>query len=256
MNKQLIKFIKLCLVDGVISEKERGVIFRKSKELGVPEDECEIILEGMIEEHLNNRSISEPPNETLPYNSAQDEDKKILSILFKKSISKPLVIDTLTSLTDLRKEKEAELNRAIQDYEKLFERDREIYPVHESLNQEKQEIESKVLYLVGKSKILNDKIHFKTRKEEELEEKKLEFIENPEPLFEEAANIILENQVGTSSLLQKKLKIGYNRAGRLMDYLELAGIVGPFNGSEPRVVIPKSKERLNELMNRFYGLEN
>ena len=44
MNEQLIKFIELCLMDGVISEKEREVIFRKSKKLGVDEDECEIIL--------------------------------------------------------------------------------------------------------------------------------------------------------------------------------------------------------------------
>ncbi len=49
MNEQLIKFIELCLVDGVISDKEREVIFRKSKELGVPDDECEIILEGMVQ---------------------------------------------------------------------------------------------------------------------------------------------------------------------------------------------------------------
>ena len=48
MNEQLIKFIELCLVDGVITDKERKIIFRKSKELGVDEDECEIILEGMI----------------------------------------------------------------------------------------------------------------------------------------------------------------------------------------------------------------
>ena len=49
MNEQLIKFIELCLEDGVISEKEREVIFRKSTEIGVPHDECEIILEGMIQ---------------------------------------------------------------------------------------------------------------------------------------------------------------------------------------------------------------
>jgi len=48
MNEELIKFIELCLMDGVISDKEREVIFRKSKELGVPDDECEIILEGKI----------------------------------------------------------------------------------------------------------------------------------------------------------------------------------------------------------------
>ena len=50
MNEQLVKFIELCLVDGVISDKEREVIFRKSKKLGVDEDECEIILEGMIQQ--------------------------------------------------------------------------------------------------------------------------------------------------------------------------------------------------------------
>ena len=48
MNEQLIKFIELCLVDGVISDKEREVIFRKSDEFGVPRDECEIILEGLV----------------------------------------------------------------------------------------------------------------------------------------------------------------------------------------------------------------
>ena len=48
MNKELIKFIELCLADGVISDIERKVIFRKAKELGVPKDECEIILEGLV----------------------------------------------------------------------------------------------------------------------------------------------------------------------------------------------------------------
>ena len=58
MNKQLIKFIELCLVDGVISDKEREVIFRKSNELGVPKDECEIILEGMIAKFSNTKLVS------------------------------------------------------------------------------------------------------------------------------------------------------------------------------------------------------
>lgn len=58
MNEQLIKFIELCLVDGIITDKEREIIFRKSKELGVPNDECEIILEGMIGQ-LRNRMSSE-----------------------------------------------------------------------------------------------------------------------------------------------------------------------------------------------------
>lgn len=48
MNEKLVEFIELFLVDGLISDKEREVIFRKSKELGIPKDECEIIVEGMI----------------------------------------------------------------------------------------------------------------------------------------------------------------------------------------------------------------
>ena len=263
MNEQLIKFIELCIMDGVVTDKEREVIFRKSKELGVPEDECEIILEGIIQQHLNNNSVLESSNEMLHDNRTKDENNKTLSILFKKSISKPLVIDTLNSLTDLRKEKEVALKTTIQDYEKLFERDKEIYPIQESLSQEKQETETKVLHILEKRSILNDKVQANARiareleeKKRELEEKKREFLENSDPLFEEAANIILENQVGAASFLQRKLKIGYNRAGRILDYLEMAGIVGPFNGSKTREVIPKSKERLNELMNEFYGYEN
>jgi len=58
MNEQLIKFIELCLMDGIVTDKEREVIFRKSKELGVPEDECEIILEGMKYKYNKENSIS------------------------------------------------------------------------------------------------------------------------------------------------------------------------------------------------------
>ncbi len=58
-------------------------------------------------------------------------------------------------------------------------------------------------------------------------------------LFREAAEIIVNAQQGSASLLQRKLKLGYNRAGRLIDQLEAAGIVGPFEGSKARrVLIP------------------
>jgi len=57
-----------------------------------------------------------------------------------------------------------------------------------------------------------------------------------DPLFEEAARIIVQTQQGSTSLLQRKLKLGYNRAGRIIDQLEKAGIVGPFAGSKQREV--------------------
>lgn len=71
MNEKLTKFIELCLVDGVISDKEREVIFRKSKELGVPDDECEIILEGMIVQFSNTKSESKLVEE--PISSLDDK---------------------------------------------------------------------------------------------------------------------------------------------------------------------------------------
>ena len=57
-----------------------------------------------------------------------------------------------------------------------------------------------------------------------------------DPLFEEAAHIVVQTQQGSTSMLQRKLKLGYNRAGRIIDQLEKAGIVGPFAGSKQREV--------------------
>jgi len=56
-------------------------------------------------------------------------------------------------------------------------------------------------------------------------------------LFEEAARVLVQHQQGSTSLIQRKFSIGYNRAGRIMDQLEAAGIVGPFEGSKARQVL-------------------
>ena len=58
-----------------------------------------------------------------------------------------------------------------------------------------------------------------------------------DPLFEDAARLIVMNQEGSTSLIQRKFAIGYNRAGRLMDQLEKAGVVGEAHGSKPREVL-------------------
>jgi S-DNA-T family DNA segregation ATPase FtsK/SpoIIIE len=65
-----------------------------------------------------------------------------------------------------------------------------------------------------------------------------------DPLFEEAAKILVMHQQGSTSLLQRKLKLGYNRAGRLIDQLEAAGIVGHFEGSKAREVLIKDEYSL------------
>lgn len=70
-----------------------------------------------------------------------------------------------------------------------------------------------------------------------------------DPLFEEAARLIVIQQQGSTSLIQRKFAIGYNRAGRLMDQLEAAGIVGPFEGSKARQVLIQDEYSLEQLLN-------
>src|SRR5690606_16152511 len=68
-------------------------------------------------------------------------------------------------------------------------------------------------------------------------------------LFEDAARVIVNHQQGSTSLIQRKLKLGYNRAGRLIDQLEAAGVVGPFEGSKAREVLIKDEYSLEQLLN-------
>ena len=73
-------------------------------------------------------------------------------------------------------------------------------------------------------------------------------IEDRDPLFNDAAEIVVNAQQGSASLLQRKMKLGYNRAGRIIDQLEAAGIVGPFEGSKARAVLVKDLIELKELL--------
>ncbi len=81
--------------------------------------------------------------------------------------------------------------------------------------------------------------------EKELEGKDFD-LSDRDSLFEEAARLIVQNQVGSTSLLQRRMKLGYNRAGRLMDQLEAAGIVGPNQGSKARDVLIKTEVELQQ----------
>ena len=73
-------------------------------------------------------------------------------------------------------------------------------------------------------------------------------ISERDPLFKEAAEIIVSAQQGSASLLQRKMKLGYNRAGRIIDQLEAAGIVGPFEGSKARSVNVKDLIDLDDYL--------
>ncbi|WP_053404014.1 DNA translocase FtsK [Persicobacter sp. CCB-QB2] len=68
-------------------------------------------------------------------------------------------------------------------------------------------------------------------------------------LFEEAAYMVVRNQSGSTSLIQRKLKLGYNRAGRIIDQLEAAGIVGPPEGSKAREVLVSDEYALEQMLN-------
>ncbi|MFI5452647.1 DNA translocase FtsK 4TM domain-containing protein [Pedobacter sp. UC225_61] len=70
-----------------------------------------------------------------------------------------------------------------------------------------------------------------------------------DPLFEEAAQLIVTHQQGSTSLIQRKMKLGYNRAGRIIDQLEAAGVVGPFEGSKAREVLLPDQYALEQFLN-------
>lgn len=94
----------------------------------------------------------------------------------------------------------------------------------------------RVTEFIGSQRAYPDAYHLPEFSEEQ-DEKEVDF--NPrerDELFEDAAHLIVAAQQGSTSLLQRKLKLGYNRAGRIIDQLEAAGIVGPFEGSKAREV--------------------
>ena len=72
-----------------------------------------------------------------------------------------------------------------------------------------------------------------------------------DPMFEDAARLVVQHQQGSTSLIQRKLSIGYNRAGRIIDQLEAAGVVGPFEGSKAREVLCMDFIALEQILQRL-----
>ncbi len=74
-------------------------------------------------------------------------------------------------------------------------------------------------------------------------------LNNKDEMFEDAARVVVSSQIGSTSMIQRRFSIGYNRAGRIMDQLEAAGIVGPSEGSKARQVLLQDEYSLEQLLN-------
>lgn len=81
-------------------------------------------------------------------------------------------------------------------------------------------------------------------------------LDDRDAMFDEAARVLVQHQQGSTSLLQRKLKLGYNRAGRIIDQLEAAGVVGPFEGSKARQVLIPDDLSLENLLNDLNNKNN
>lgn len=76
-------------------------------------------------------------------------------------------------------------------------------------------------------------------------------LNNKDEMFEDCARVVVMSQIGSTSMIQRKFSIGYNRAGRIMDQLEKAGVVGPSEGSKARQVLIQDEYSLEQLLNRL-----
>jgi S-DNA-T family DNA segregation ATPase FtsK/SpoIIIE len=106
----------------------------------------------------------------------------------------------------------------------------------------------KITEFIGEQRGYPDAFHLPEFNEENGEEAKNLDPSERDELFEEAARIIVTHQQGSTSLLQRKLKLGYNRAGRIVDQLESAGIIGSFEGSKAREVKIRDLESLEQFL--------
>jgi S-DNA-T family DNA segregation ATPase FtsK/SpoIIIE len=80
-------------------------------------------------------------------------------------------------------------------------------------------------------------------------------LDDKDAMFDQAASVVVQHQSGSTSLIQRKLRLGYNRAGRIIDQLEAAGIVGQFEGSKARKVLVRDEVALEELLRKLNNNE-
>ncbi len=109
---------------------------------------------------------------------------------------------------------------------------------------------------IGQQRAYPDAMHLPEYYDEEVDGPTEVDLDERDPLFEDAARLIVQTQQGSTSLLQRKLKLGYNRAGRIIDQLEAAGIVGPFEGSKAREVKVANEMALEQFLKDLENKNN
>ena len=255
MNEQLIKFIEICLMDGVVSDKEREVIFRKSKEFGIPEDECEIILEGMIQqkgmvsenlsEDSSTKNSSEKSQKSNSYKPKKVPKSTLINLKNSEKLEEEIKI-LLTANDNLTKKNEL-LNKEISDSISLIEDNSLIY-----LNSLKVNDRVFVGYVV--SDVIEDLDEIDLYKEEEgtvtwgLENSTKKEPILPHPFF------VIYNYVETSVNKRYDITTGVNDG----KYVEKGGILQTklfssektffYNKGEKRQsIIPKKYKGVNPL---------
>lgn len=107
----------------------------------------------------------------------------------------------------------------------------------------------KICDFIGNQQGYADAFHLPEYVPEGEEAKEAVDLADRDPFFEEAARLVVRTQQGSASLIQRKLKLGFNRAGRIVDQLEAAGIIGGFEGSKARQVLIKDESQLNDILN-------
>ena len=212
MNEQLIKFIELCLMDGVVTDKEREVIFRKSKELGVPDDECEIILEGMIQQK---GEVFEGKNE----DSRQVQENKF-ELKKPKIIEKKIIISQSESLNNNINNLKLELNRLSKE-EKKFDED---WKPYEKQLKEMGSCKPSISFRQTLDSLKKRKESLKKSKEENL----TKISNSQKSIFLEKILIKLPNQCYGSIVIYNKLNqksnlfdnFQFNKITRLLTHIE------------------------------------